>query len=102
MQLFFLVCRPLSLFASNDNNSIVKTRFSINQLTMETAKYLGMVSSLLPPNDFYKKGKKNERKCTNLAITRKLCHVEISIIHDLIYKSRKRNYFECNYKILPS
>lgn len=58
MQLFFLVCRPLSLFASNDNNSIVKTRFSINQVTMETAKYLGMVSSLLPPNDFYKKGKK--------------------------------------------
>lgn len=47
MQLFFLVCRrPLSLFASNDNNSIVKTRFSINEVKMETAKYL--VSSLLP------------------------------------------------------
>lgn len=73
MQLFFLVCRPLSLFASNDNNSIVKTRFSINQLTMETAKYLGMVSSLLPPSDFYKKRKKNERKCTNLLLLRGNC-----------------------------
>lgn len=73
MQLFFLVCRPLSLFASNDNNSIVKTRFSINQVTMETAKYLGMVSSLPPPNDFYKKGKKKMRENAQILLLRGNC-----------------------------